>query len=383
MAALPATADCVIVGGGAVGCSVAFHLARRGMRPLLLERGELGSGSTGRCAGGVRQQFSTDVNVRMGILSRRLLERFEADTGHSADFRQIGYLLIATTDEMEGVFRSNLAVQRAAGLDDVRELTRDEVAAMLPGVRTDDVRLGAFCPTDGLAGPNEMTQGYARAARALGATVLENVEVTAIDRDGDAVAAVVAGGTRVETSLVVDCAGPYAAPVAALAGVTVPVDPHKRHIFTTEAFALPSTPPFVVDLATTLYFHPEGDGLLLGMSDHGDAPTFDTGTDWSFLERIVAEASHRIPAIEQATIRTGWAGLYEVTPDNQAIIGESELRGLWLCCGFSGHGFMQAPAAGLLLAQRITGEPTEIDITTFSPQRFARGEAKARETAVI
>jgi sarcosine oxidase subunit beta len=171
--------------------------------------------------------------------------------------------------------------------------------------------------------------------------------------------------------------------VAALAGVDVDVQPHKRHVFTTEAFALPATPPFVVDLATTLYFHPEGDGLLLGMSDHGDAPTYDTSTDWGFLERIVERASHRIPSLENAAMRTGWAGLYEVTPDNQAVIGESDVHGFWLCCGFSGHGFMQAPAAGMLLAQRITGEPTEIDIESFSPQRFTRGESRPLETAVI
>jgi sarcosine oxidase subunit beta len=382
MSDLPPSAECVIVGGGVVGCSLAFHLARAGMRPLLLERGDLGAGSTARGAGGVRQQFSTEINVRIGMLSRRLLEDFEEEVGSTADLRSVGYLFVASSvAQMEQLTR-NVAMQQAVGLHDVHLLTRDEVAGIVPQLNVEDVEGGSFCPSDGLAGPNEVTSGYVAAARRHGAQVVDGVGVDAIERDGDAVSAVVAGGTRVPTPLVVNCAGPYAAIVGALASVEVPVKPFRRHLFVTEQFAIDPEPPMTVDIATSFYFHREGDGYLLGMSDPAEPSSFDTNVDWGFLEHLVEHAIHRLPALERAAIKTGWAGLYEVSPDNQAIVGESELAGFWLCCGFSGHGFMQAPAVGRLLAAEITGATPEIDLTPFDPARFARG-ATTPESAVI
>jgi sarcosine oxidase subunit beta len=382
MADLPGSAECVIVGGGVVGCSLAYHLARDGMRPLLLERGDFGAGSTARCAGGVRQQFSTEVNVRVGMLSRRLLERFEDEVGATADFRPIGYLFVATDAAQLEQLARNVEMQRAAGLHDVRLLGPGEVAGIVPDLNVDDVTGGTFCSSDGLAGPNEVTSGYVAAARRHGARVVEGVGVDAVERDGDAVVAVVAGGTRISSPLVVNCAGPYAAVVGAMAGVDVPVRPFRRHLFLTERFSLRRDPPMTVDMRTSFYFHPEGDGLLLGMSDPAEPPSFDTNVDWTFLEHLVEHATHRLPALEGAAIRTGWAGLYEVSPDHQAIVGESELGGFWLCCGFSGHGFMQAPAIGRILAAEITGAGSEIDLGPFAPDRFARG-ASTPEAAVI
>jgi sarcosine oxidase subunit beta len=382
MSDLPSSADCVIVGGGVVGCSLAFHLASLGMRPLLLEKGEFGAGSTARCAGGVRQQFATEVNVRVGILSRELLERFEEETGSTADLRQIGYLLVATTDAQMAQFERNVEVQRRAGLTDVELLDREAVAARVPDLNVEDVVGGTFCPSDGLAGPNEVTWGYVSAARREGATVVDGVEVTAVERNGDAVSGVVAGTAHVATPMVVNCAGPYAARIGGLASVAVPVRPFRRHLFLTEPFSLQGTPPFTVDMQTSFYFHPEGNGILLGMSDPAEPSSFDTTVDWAFLEHLVEHATHRVPALARAAIRTGWAGLYEVSPDHQAIVGESDLEGFWLCCGFSGHGFMQAPAIGRLLAAQITGQRPEIDLSPFAPARFAAG-ATIPETAVI
>ncbi|MGH7723676.1 MAG: NAD(P)/FAD-dependent oxidoreductase [Candidatus Dormibacteria bacterium] len=382
MAELPSGAECVIVGGGVVGCSLAFHLARAGLRPLLLERGELGAGSTARCAGGVRQQFATEVNVRVGMLSRQLLERFEEEVGATADLRSIGYLFVASDDAQMEQLTGNVAMQRAVGLDDVRLLTPAEIAELVPQLNIEDVRGGSFCPSDGLAGPSEVTSGYVAGARRHGAQVVDGVGVDAIEVTREAVTGVVAGGTRVSTPLVVDCAGPYAAAVAALASLAVPVKPFRRHLFLTERFALEREPPMTVDVRSSLYFHPEGDGLLLGMSDPAEPSSFDTSVDWSFLEHLVEHATHRLPALESAAIKTGWAGLYEVSPDNQAIVGRSELGGFWLCCGFSGHGFMQAPAVGRLLAAAIVGTDPEIDLGAFDPGRFARGESTP-EAAVI
>ena len=379
----PSSADCVIVGGGVVGCSLAYHLAKDGVRPLLLERNQLGSGSTSKAAGGVRQQFSTEVNVRVGMMSRRMLERFDEEIGVSPDFRQIGYLFLATSDDEAAQFARNVEMQQRCGLDDVRLLSVAEALELVPYVRSDDLTAATFCPSDGLAGPNEITLGYAAAARRHGATIIEGAEVTAIRRDGDSVRGVVAAGCDVSAPLVVNCAGPYAAVVANLAHIDVPVKPYRRHLFLTERFELDPSPPMTVDFRTSFYFHPEGDGLMLGMSDPDEPSSFSTDVAWDFLEHLVEHASHRLPTLERAAIRTGWAGLYEVTPDNQAIIGQAVgAEGFWLCCGFSGHGFMQAPAAGHLLAERLLGRTPEIDLSAFDPERFARGDVRP-EVAVI
>lgn len=382
MAELPGSAECVIIGGGVVGCSLAYHLAHAGMRAVLLERGDFGAGSTARGAGGVRQQFTTEVNVRVGMLSRQLLERFGEEVGASADLRRIGYLFVATDADQIAQLERNVGMQHAVGLHDVRLVSRDDIAGLVPDLNVSDVVGGSFCPSDGLAGPNEVTLGYVAAARRHGAAVFEGVNVEAIERDGQRVTAVTAAGARISTPMVVNCAGPYAATIGEMAGVEVPVRPFRRHIFVTEEFALHPDPPFTVDMRTSFYFHPEGNGMLLGMSDPAEPSSFDTNVDWGFLEHLVEHATHRLPVLEQAAIKTGWAGLYEVSPDNQAIVGESNLRGFWLCCGFSGHGFMQAPAVGLLLAQEITGSGGDIDLSPFRPDRFANGHSTP-ETAII
>lgn len=379
---LPATADCVIVGGGVVGCSLAYHLAARGRTPLLLERDEIGGGSTARCAGGVRQQFSTEVNVRVGRLSRAMLERFEEEIGVDPRFRKIGYLFLATTEEEAALFARNIEVQHRAGLTEATLLDVGAALELVPELRGDDLRAATWCPTDGLAGPHEVTTGYARAARRLGASIVEGCPVTGIERRGGRVVGVRTPRGDVTTDTVVDCAGPYAALVGRLAGIDVPVTPYRRHIFITDPVALSRDPPMTVDFHTSFYFHPEGDGLLLGMSDPAEPPSFDTTVDWRFLEHLTEHAVWRLPVLERATIRTGWAGLYEMTPDHQAIVGESELSGFWLCCGFSGHGFMQAPGIGALLAATLVGEEPEIDLAPYSPRRFASGEL-VPEAAVI
>ena len=381
---LPASAECVVVGGGVVGCSLAYHLARRGMRPLLLERGELGGGSTSRAAGGVRQQFSTAVNVRVSRMSLEMLKRFPDEIGADPGLQQIGYLFLASSAEEAELFEHNVAVQRAAGLEDVELLDVDGALELVPDLNASDLTAASWCPSDGLAGPNDVTAGYARAARRIGARVVEGAAVTGIDRQGDRVMGVRVGDSLVASDVVVDCAGPHAGQVGRLAGVDVPVTPYRRHVFVTETFSLSKPPPMTVDFRTSFYFHPEGDGLMLGMSDPAEPPGFDTDVSWDFLEHLIEHATHRLPALERAAIRTGWAGLYEVSPDHQAIVGPAPgLDGLWLCCGFSGHGFMQAPAMGHLLAQTLTGETPDIDLAPYTPDRFATGALLEPEAAVI
>jgi sarcosine oxidase subunit beta len=383
---LPADLEAVIIGAGAVGCSVAYNLAQRGLtRVVVIDRGNIGEGSTGRCAGGVRQQFSTEVNVRIGMRSVEILEAFEELTGSPSDFRQIGYLFVAGDASSMAHLRHNLEVQRRAGLRDAREVDVAEIATMVPGLRVDDLLGGSFCPTDGIAGPSEMTQGYARAARGLGVRILEGVEVLGMSiRPGACRVRTSRGEIRAEK--VVICAGAWSRPLGQMAGASVPVAPFRRHIFVTKPFAgITRRTPMTVDYRTTFYFHPEGDGLLLGMSDPAEPESFRTDVDWDFLDHMVEHATDRFPALENAEIMTGWAGLYEVTPDHQGIVGESEeVPGLWLCCGFSGHGFMQAPAVGELLADLAVGREPAFDISGLRPGRFAEGAAlPIGESAVI
>ncbi|MHB8571476.1 MAG: NAD(P)/FAD-dependent oxidoreductase [Candidatus Dormibacteria bacterium] len=366
----------VVVGGGVIGASVAFHLASLGITDVVvLERGQLGQGSTSRCAGGVRAQFSTAVNVKIGMRSKEMLRQFEDSTGVSPDFREIGYLFVATDQAQADAFAANVAMQQRVGLRDVRLVSPAEARDLMPLLRVDDVVAGTFCPSDGLAGPSEVTHGYAQAARRLGVRIMEGTALESIEVSGGRVTAVQAGGVRLSTDIVINCAGPWSHEVGALAGVDLPVRPFRRHVFVTGPLDFVSRDmPMTVDLRTTFYLHPEGEGLLLGMSDPAEIEGFSQEVDWAFLDHLTEHAVERVPRLAEATIATGWAGLYEVTPDHQGIIGPTEVDGFWSACGFSGHGFMQAPAVGEVVAALVAGREPLIDVSELSGSRFSRGQ---------
>jgi sarcosine oxidase subunit beta len=378
------SADVVIAGGGVMGCALAYQLAKRGVDVVLLERESLGSQSTGKCAGGVRQQFSMEANVRLQMLSVRMFETFEEETGHPVDFRQIGYLFLLTLPQQVEDFRHNMEMWRRVGLTDARWVDPAEAAKMVPVLNVEDVLGCTFCPSDGLASPADVTSGYAAAARRHGARLREGVEVLGVDVSGGRVQGVRTSSGEVATRLLFDCAGAWASSIGRMAGLEIPVLPYRRHIAVTRTFpAVPRTNPMTVDFQTSLYFHPEGDGVLIGMSDRAEAPGYATDVSWEFLERMFTEAARRAPALAGAGIKTAWAGLYETTPDHQAILGPvPELEGFWCAAGFSGHGFMQAPAAALCLAQLLLDHRSEVDITPFAFTRFAKGSL-VRERNVI
>lgn len=383
--ALPATADVVVIGGGVIGCSLAYHLARERRRVVLLERETLGSQSTGRCAGGVRQQFSAELNVRMQRWSVARFERFKEEIGHPLDFRQIGYLFLLTEPAQVTSFQDQFRMWRRCGLTEARWLDAEEARRLSPEIRVDDVRAATFCPSDGIASPVDVTDGYAAAARRAGATLLEGCAVTAIDVAGERVAGVrTSDAGAVSAPIVIDAAGAWAGRVAALAGVELPVEPYPRHVFVTEATpTIPRHNPMTIDMTSSFYFHPEGEGILFGMGERDERPTFEQRVDPTFLEKVAAVAERRLPLLLDLGVRSSWVGLYEVTPDHQPFLGPvEEVEGFWCACGFSGHGFQMAPAVGHLLTQWMLEGRSDLDLGPFSPRRRRTGAWSTEQNVV-
>jgi sarcosine oxidase subunit beta len=384
------TAEVVVIGGGCMGASVAYHLTRRGVTDVVLLEREtlLATGSTGRNAGGVRHQFSNDANIRLSIESIRLLEHFAEEVGYAVDFHQDGYLFLLSTPSSVETFKANVSLQRALGVD-VQWLGADEAERLAPGLDATGVVGATFCARDGIADPNGVTMGFARAAQAAGAVVERDAEVTGIRVVNGRVAGVDTARGSIDTPVVVNAAGPYARSVGRLAGVDVPVDPMRRHIFIAALDGpaglgrVPASHIMVIDFDTTLYFHREGAGVLLGMGDPREAPGFDTTVQWDFLPCVVDVAVRRLPALATASISHAWAGLYEMSPDGNPIIGPvPEVGGLFLINGFSGHGFQHSPAAGRILADLIVLRDPGIDGAPFAFERFA-GRATSAERYVV
>lgn len=363
--------EVVVIGGGVVGCAISYELAKRGIDVMLVERDRIGCHSTAKNAGGVRKQFSSEVTVRMQVLSLRLLDEFENELGISPGFRKIGYLFVLSNEQDAAAFRRYLTLWRGLGLNDACWMTPDDVRQLVPIIRGDDVVGGTFCESDGIASPADVTYGYVAGARRLGVRVLENCEVVGLDTHQGRIARVLTTQGAISCGHVFICAGAWSRQVGRLASVNIPVDPHRRHIFVTgPVHAVKPKSPMTIDFASSFYFHPEGPGVLFGMSVQSE-PSFSTETDWSILEQIEPVMRMRAPAFLDAEIRGGWAGLYEVTPDHQPILGPiHEICGLWAACGFSGHGFMQAPAVGVLLAQQFLNEDPLISLESFSYNRF-------------
>jgi sarcosine oxidase subunit beta len=356
----------VIVGGGAIGTSIAFHLAEAGVEDvLLLERGELGGGSTGKGAGGVRAMFSDELNVRIGLRSLEAWAAFGERPGWEIDLRQVGYLFLLSTAEDVAEFERGVELQNQLGLPS-RMVSVDEAHELSPLAGLDGVLAGAFCPMAGHATPDGAVQGYATAARSHGVRIETRTSVTAV-RDG----AVETDDPRtVATECVICAAGPWSREIGAMAGVDLPVTPERRRIAYTGAVeGVPDSVPMTVDFSTGFYFHREGPGLLFGTNDV-------TGTQDEWLERAVPVLRKRAPILLDAPIAGGWWGDYEMSPDHNGLIGEiaAPPGRLLYATGFSGHGFQQAPAVGEIVRDLYLGREPFADVSALSVDRGERPE---------
>jgi sarcosine oxidase subunit beta len=379
---LPRTASAIVIGGGVVGCSIAYHLARRGLdQVLVLERETVGSGTTSKAAGGIRAQFATETEILFSLESIRVFERFQDEFGVDPGYRKIGYLfLVSDPADLRG-YETRIALQRRLGVD-VRVMAPDDARKLVPALRVDDLLAAVWGPDDGLAGPAEVTAGFARRARQLGARIVEGVQVTAIEREGDRVAGVTTTGGAISSPLVINAAGPSAARIARLAGVDIPVHPRRRHIFFTEPFPeIPGPVPLTTDRASGFYFRKELEQVLLSPGDVQDiGADFEVPMDPAMVGEAVQKAVHRVPVLEQARIAGGWAGLRPLTPDDHAILGWAPgVGGFFLAVGFGGHGFQHSPATGRHAAAWILDGTPAMDLSLFDPARFATGRAAAHD----
>ena len=362
------SAEVVVIGGGAMGASVLFHLVELGVTDaVLLERETLASGSTSKSAGGIRAQFADELNIRIALRSLAEFQSFEERTGTAIDFVQAGYLFLLDRDTDVPRFRDALALQGRLGVPS-RELTPTEVAEMLPPVETADLVAATYCALDGKATPEAVVTGYADAARGRGARVVQGEPVTAIEVADGRIRAVETPKRGIATDTIVCTAGVWSRDVAALAGLDVPVRGERRWIhYTPERDGLPDVVPLTIDFTTSFYFHGEGPGLAFGGRP---------------LDELADDAARRLPVLADLPVASSWWGYYEMSPDHNAIVGEAAEPGRFLyATGFSGHGFQQAPAVGEHLAELVVGRKPTLDLGPLSLERFARGEV--REEAFV
>jgi len=331
--------------------------------------------ATGKCAGGIRHQFGTEINVRLSLLSLPMLDRFEEELGQPIDLRYCGYLFLLTNEKDVATFRQQVEMQQWLGVE-TEWLEPSQIADVVPLLNLEGVMAGTFNAGDGLADPNSVVQGYVSGARRLGAKLLNDVEVTNIRVEGDRVRGVVTDQGEVATPIVVNAAGPWVGVVGRMAGVDIPVVPVRRQIVVTGPMpeVLPDF-PFIIDFAPSLYFHREGPGILTGMSNHDEPVSFDQSVDEEWELVHLEAAMQRLPILERAGLASRWAGLYENSPDAHPVLGRiPDVEGFYCIGGFSGHGFQHGPACGLLLAEELLdGAAHTLDITPLHIDRFREG----------
>jgi sarcosine oxidase subunit beta len=370
---LPSKADVIIVGGGVMGASTAYHLASAGVKDIVLLEKEpfFGQGATGRCAGGVRYQFATEVNIRLSLASLPMLERFHEEIGQDPQYRQCGYLFVLTQSEDIATFKVNVELQHRMGVD-TEWLSSDAIRQRLPMMRFDDAQGGTIYSKDGLADPNSVVMGYMQRARQMGVQTFTDVEVIGIQVQSGKIIGIDTPSGGIQTETIINAAGPWAALIGEMVDLDLPITPLRRQMVTTTPLPdLPADFPFVIDFAQSLYFHREGEGLLTGMSNPNEKPGYDQSIDETWELHAMEAALERMPMLAHAGRLSGWAGLYEVTPDAHPIFGHTPVEGFLVVGGFSGHGFMHGPIAGKLMSEFVLhGESRSVDVSILDFARF-------------
>jgi sarcosine oxidase subunit beta len=380
------TYDVVIIGGGIIGASVAYHLAKKKIGKIaVIERDQyLGNGATAKCAGGIRAQFSSEVNVRMSMLSEDRFEVFTEETGAEVQFDQVGYLFLLSSDDHVANFKQQFEMWQRVG-HPCQWLSRENIAEMVPALDVSNVLGGTFSRKDGIGDPHQFTQGYVSAARNLGVKFILETTASGITHSGDILTGVKTDNGDFATECVVNAAGPYSAQVAAWLEVELPIRPFKRQIVTTAPLEfIDESFPMVVDVGSGLYTHKESGGLLLGWADPDQPEGFDESTHPDYTDAILMKGLELIPQLETAEIKTAWGGLYDTTPDHLAILGPTDrFTRFFQANGFSGHGFMHAPAVGIVISEMIAGEPLSVDVSRLSVGRFQHESVATAERTVI
>lgn len=364
-------ADVVIIGGGIIGTSVAYHLAKRGARDVILVEADLvGSGSSGRSAAMILRQMSREMTIRMSQESFKEYLDFENEFGVDIGYKPIGYLNLATRDIADEL-RVQIDLQKRFDVP-VEVLSPDDIARLVPAVHVEDVEFGSICWQDGVIDPHSVMQAYVKHARRLGAQVNEKIQATGIVIEKNRVVGVQTNDGTIATPLVVNAAGARAIETGKWVGLNLPIKNFKRTIFITDRFdAIADDIPFVMDLQAEWYFRKEGKGILMGMGVE-ESTTYEPQLEWEFLDAMIERAMHRAPILANARVMRGWAGLRSLTPDDYPILGRAPgIAGFINACGWGGHGVMHAPIAGQLIAELIVdGTMTTLGGEAFRLDRF-------------
>ncbi len=384
---IPTEASVVVIGGGVIGTSVAYHLAQSGVEGVVLvEKDELACGSTCRAAGGVRASFSNAANIEIGLRGLEVYSQFGRLYGQEIDFHRDGYLYLLSEQTDVDVFAESVALQNAHGVPSMM-IDPAEAQRISPMISTDGLLAACWSPADGKATPESVVLGYAAAARRHGAVIVRNCAVTDIASVNGTITEVITEHGRIKTHQVVCAAGAWSRQIGDMLGVQIPVTPVRRQIAFTEPVPdLPDhSPSLTIDFPSNFYFHPEGRGLLLGWSDPDEVEGFNLRfelEDW--LMGLGEIAATRAPAILDYGISTGWAGLYEITPDRNQILDRcTDVDGLLIATGYSGHGFLMGPASGEIIRDLYHGRSPRYDISDFRLDRFADTVLAAGETNIV
>ena len=370
-------AEIVIIGGGISGCSIAYNLAKKGVRDIVvIEKNYISSGATGRCGAGVRQQWGTEMNCRIAKASIEFFERAKEELEYEGniEFKQEGYLLVSTTEKEDKQFEINVTLQKSLGIE-VQKITPEQAKEIVPYLNTEGVTSATFCPKDGHLNPFIMTDAYYRAAERLGVKFYKFTEVTAINKEGKTITEVVTNKGTIKTSKVVNAAGGHAKAIGDMVGVDIPVFSENHEILVTEPVEK-TQGPMVMSFSLNIYCQQTPHGsFIMGRGDKNKKPGFNIESTWSFLDEMSKTVCNILPPVGELRMIRQWGGLYNITPDKQPIYGSTkEVENFFMAVGFSGHGFMFGPMTGLLIAEQILGEENSIDISALSIERFEKGE---------